>query len=173
MRGLRSRGGFGRKRTARKTWLTSVLQGGQLTVPAGPSISFTTVLDNSTIDAEFGEPTLLRTRFNLSYGEAGGGNVNAVAGLMARKGVIVGATVTSRPIGDGDADWVFWQPIQIITGLAGGGHGVNNGVGSFEVDVRSMRKMDKSSDLVLVVEATTGSSAFTFNFAGRFLFLDP
>jgi hypothetical protein len=173
-----SRSGSSVRRTSTREWIGSVLDigGGVPVHPAGPSTTHTNWIPNLTLEALSSEPTLLRTRFHFHYAGFGSQNVNGVYGLIHVKGgtstTVSGAT-TARPIADSDADWIFWQPFSGISGLAGVQANGNQGSGTFEVDVRSMRKTDSSSQIVGVIETTAGSSGFFWTASLRCLFLCP
>ncbi len=171
MRGYSSRRGSRGTRGASKQWLGSFVQG-TLSQGAGPAQGFTSLLNNLDIDAAFTEPTLLRSRLTVSIGGTGAASANGVFGLIHMEGNISTPINAARPIADSDADWILWQPFQIITGVAGGPMG-NQGVAGFDLDVKSMRKMTSQSHIVFVIETPSGSAGISYQVAARFLFLDP
>jgi hypothetical protein len=130
------------------------------------------MLTNLDIDAAFTEPTLLRSRLTVSIGGTGAASATGIFGLIHMEGNISTPPNAARPIADSDADWILWQPFQILTGVAGGPMG-NQGVAGFDLDVKSMRKMNSQSHIVFVIETPAGSAAISYQIAGRFLFLNP
>ena len=117
--------------------------------------------------ADLTEPTLVRVRGFMGASSSGPGAL--VMGIIALDNTHPVASYPS-PLGDGDADWLYWGGIAWgaalnVAGSAGTAEGSTFGT----IDSKAKRKLNENDKVVVVVDSLTGG--FTFTALFRFLLM--
>jgi hypothetical protein len=114
---------------------------------------------NDFLDDRYESPTLMRTRGELLIRTPSGSNLYGAAGLIEYEHSSASLVNNApRPIGDGDAEWIWWTP---IIGLLGNGN-TGSDIGWYPIDSKARRKLSSASSLVFVIESGGGP---TFDYA--------
>ncbi len=162
------------QRSKRSTdWQIATFPVGETAVAASTKVLL--ILVPSTTLGTIAPATIVRTRgifairsdapgvTELQVGAFGIGLVNDVAGALG---------VTALPGPSTDALWGGWFVHQFITQA----NQVNTAIGAdargvyqYEIDSKAMRKFESDEALVIMVENTSGSFAFTITAGIRFL----
>lgn len=151
-----------------KFWITAQIQPfNQGAGTYGQYVLSTSAALGTTLDDEF---TIMRTIGYIRVQSPTGatGSTTGAVGIIVSDAPITGATATLDPVADGDADWLWWQPVSLSSGSGESGSG--RSLLHFPIDTKSRRICGRKEQLTLNV-GNNGSSGMTVMGGFRILLL--